>query len=514
MEITVSLAPRKYQSAIAESILPDKNSLVVLPTGLGKTLIALLVLKEKLKQGKCAILAPTKPLAKQHYETILRLTDAKPESASLISGEISPKKRAGLWASQICISTPQTLKNDLEAGRAQFDFSYILLDEAHRSIGNYAYTYIASKAHENKCLVVGLTASPGSDRKKIQEIVDALAVSNVQIRTEEDEDVKPYLQEMKASFIPVKLPPELLEISKSLKEMMKKESEALANFGYPVRMSSKKALLDMRARLFSSNSPSKFGALSHYSTMFNLVHLSELLETQGVKTFGNYLEKLKEKKETKAILRILGNPKIKQMHSSLHLLPEHPKMKKLVELVLARPKEKIIVFVQYRDQISQVVRELRKNGILAERFVGKKDGVTQKEQAETILRFRNSEFQVLVASSIGEEGLDIPAVDTVIFFEPIPSAIRTIQRRGRAGRAKAGNVLVLFTEDTKDEAFFWSARRKEKNMKRIVKGMQIATEAKSKSAGSEGLAELARPKTTQDPRLKKSCQSRMTDFLG
>ena len=70
----------------------------------------------------------------------------------------------------------------------------------------------------------------------------------------------------------------------------------------------------------------------------------------------------------------------------------------------------------------------------------------------------------IVATSIGEEGLDIPQVDLVVFYEPVPSEIRTIQRRGRTGRSAAGRVVMLVTKDTRDEAYFYSARRKERKM--------------------------------------------------
>ena len=52
----------------------------------------------------------------------------------------------------------------------------------------------------------------------------------------------------------------------------------------------------------------------------------------------------------------------------------------------------------------------------------------------------SSSTSSLVATSIAEEGLDIPEVDLVVFYEPIPSEIRYIQRRGRTGRKTAGNV--------------------------------------------------------------------------
>jgi ERCC4-related helicase len=94
---------------------------------------------------------------------------------------------------------------------------------------------------------------------------------------------------------------------------------------------------------------------------------------------------------------------------------------------------KAIVFTQYRDTAQHIVDILNSNGIKASRFVGqaKKQGdvgMKQEEQGQVLESFRKGEFSVLVATSIAEEGLDIPEVDLVIFYEPIPSEIRYIQR--------------------------------------------------------------------------------------
>ena len=165
------------------------------------------------------------------------------------------------------------------------------------------------------------------------------------------------------------------------------------------------------------------------------------------------------------------------------------------------------MFAQYRDQVKAIVGALRENGFSAERFVGKKEGVTADEQKRTIARFSAGEFDVMVATSIGEEGLDIPSVDTVVFFEPIPSEIRSIQRRGRAGRLRAGRVVVLITTGTRDEAYFHSSRKKEENMKRIVGRMQRQFSAIPKKEGlqketppAESAADAKHTKQPSPPR--------------
>ena len=61
------LEKRTYQFSIAMRAL-DGNTLVVIPTGLGKTAIALIVAASRLYStgGKVLMLAPTKPLVEQH----------------------------------------------------------------------------------------------------------------------------------------------------------------------------------------------------------------------------------------------------------------------------------------------------------------------------------------------------------------------------------------------------------------------------------------------------------------
>ncbi len=131
-------------------------------------------------------------------------------------------------------------------------------------------------------------------------------------------------------------------------------------------------------------------------------------------------------------------------------------------------KESVIIFAQYRSTTRRLTDILKGNGIEAREFVGRKGGVTQAQQHETIEAFRRGDFRVLVATSIGEEGLDIPSVDAVIFYEPIPNEIRNIQRKGRAGRMKFGQVMIIVANKTKDETYLFISRLREKRMKENV----------------------------------------------
>ena len=95
-------------------------------------------------------------------------------------------------------------------------------------------------------------------------------------------------------------------------------------------------------------------------------------------------------------------------------------------------------------------------------------GMDQKKQTEVLDRFRDGQFSVLVSSSIGEEGLHVPDVDLVIFYEAVPSEIRSIQRRGRTGRTRPGRVIILLAEGTIDEGYYYSSINREKFMKTLV----------------------------------------------
>jgi Fanconi anemia group M protein len=503
------LAPRPYQSAIADSALRNGNTLVVLPTGLGKTLIAFLVIQERVRAGRVFFLAPTKPLVRQHYQSFLAQTSFPEQETALITGEVPPRRRAELWRRRVCFSTPQTLQNDLLSHRTSASSSLCIIDEAHRAIGRYAYTFIAAKCSEAGALILGLTASPGGDRKRIQEIVDALGIQNIEIRTAEDADVSPYAKRLEVSYVRVPLGQRFSEVRRQLRMMLEDNVKWLSGLGFHAPTKSKKGLVDLRAKILRAPERVKYPALSYYATIFNLVHMLELIETQGLATFLAYVRKLEGRADTKAKRRLLSDERFRIALQLCEQGGEHPKLGELLKLIARHRQEKIIIFAQYRTQVQTIVDALRAEGYRAERFLGKKDGVTAEEQRKTIDAFRRGDFDILAATSIGEEGLDIPSVDTVVFFEPIPSEIRSIQRRGRAGRLKAGKVFVLITEGTKDEASFHSARKKEESMRRIVGRMQ------SQFSGQKG-APPAR-KTQGAPSEKQqampaSKQSKLTDY--
>ncbi|AJC72358.1 DEAD/DEAH box helicase [Thermococcus guaymasensis DSM 11113] len=495
------IEPRVYQEVIYARC-KERNCLVVLPTGLGKTLIAMLIADYRLSKygGKVLFLAPTKPLAVQHAESFRRLFNLPPEKINVLTGELSPEKRAELWRkSMVITATPQTVENDILTGRISLeDVVLLVVDEAHRAIGNYAYVFIAKEYLKTAKhpLVLGLTASPGSDEEKIREIVENLGVEHIEVRTESSPDVKPYVHRIAFDWVRVELPGIYKEVRKILREMLRDSLKPLADAGLVSSSSpdiSKREVLQAGSKINQAMAKGDYsiGYLKkHQAKAMKLHHAIELLETQGLTALRNYLKKLREDR-SKSGRELMEDPRMRKVIYLLvqakELGLDHPKMEKLKEIVKKqlekKSSSKIIVFTNYRDTGKKIVEELRALGIPAERFIGQASrgedrGMSQREQKAILDRFSRGEFNVLVATSVGEEGLDVPEVDLVVFYEPVPSAIRSIQRRGRTGRHRPGKVVILMAKGTRDEAYYWSSRRKEKGMfeaiKRIARELEKA----------------------------------------
>jgi len=488
------LKPRLYQEKIL-STASQKNTLVVLPTGLGKSLIAKLLALHRIKKrpnSKIIFFAPTKPLAAQH----LKLFD----DAILLTGTINPNNRIKYYEqSQIIISTPQGFENDLINKRISLEnVSLIIFDEAHHATGNYSYNFIANEYKKIKDhLILGLTASPGSTQETIEEVMDNLGIEAIEYRTKEDVDVKPYVQETDLTYIYVNFPAHMRKIKDSFDICTKNRIRQLQSLKLFVGKMyvTKKEILGTQARIHGLIAKGQmesvhYQAISTLAQLTKIQHALELLETQGISQLNTYLEKIFYTDKTKAAQSLISDSDFK---TAFHLVQKlndakisHPKLEKLDELIqqTKKPGFKAIIFTQFRDSAKNILERLNlQEGIDARLFVGqaKKNGsgLSQKKQIEMLEKFSKNEFNILVSSSVGEEGLDIPSVDEVIFYEPVPSAIRAIQRRGRTGRLDKGAIYVLTTKGTRDEAYKWSAYHKEKNQYTILEKLKKTRDVKT-----------------------------------
>jgi Fanconi anemia group M protein len=255
----------------------------------------------------------------------------------------------------------------------------------------------------------------------------------------------------------------------------------------PPRYASRKDLLaageELRNKLEQATEKERgmiYYDIINQALSMTLFHMLELLETQGIHTLKDFVENIEKDRKTKKSYSILvKDPEYLALKSLMDQKPViHPKITLLGETVKEQitgtPSSRMLIFTQYRSTASHLVDSLSNiDGVKVARFVGQAskyadEGLSQSEQAERLEMLRNGELNILVSTSIGEEGLDIPAVDHVIFYEPIPSAIRYIQRRGRTGRRTSGKVTILAAEDSLDIAYYHSSKRKTEKMKRIV----------------------------------------------
>jgi ERCC4-related helicase len=487
-----------FQLDLARIAISD-DLLVVLPTGLGKTVVAALAAAEVLRRGsgKVLVLAPTRPLVLQHADAFRSWFSSL--RTAKFTGTVRRTVREGAWeGADAVFATPELVDHDLAAGRYSLtDVGLIVFDEAHHAVGNYAYVPVASRFRSDRrpgAHLLGLTASPGGEQARIDEVVGVLGVRRVEARHRDEEGVREYVQPVDLEYRWVDLPPELQSIQETLRTANLAEGRVLQKMGYlrkkPLSSLSVKDLVALRAEVFARPGPMtrKFGPLFHQLILLHLHHALERLETQGVDPFVQYVERVGAKEKLgrgdKAFLKLPAVEKAlreaKEILATAHS-SSHPKIEALLALLqeeFERPRDRpprVLVFAQFRDTIQGIRAAVDGRGWSAGRFVGQSTrdaddpGMRQAEQSAVLREFREGRFPILVASSVAEEGLDVPDVDLVVFFESVPSEIRAIQRRGRTGRSSLGRVVLLLTRETRDVGYQKAEQRREEAMVRIVR---------------------------------------------
>ena len=499
-----SIELRSYQKNIADSA-QRRNTMVILPTALGKTVISLLVCADMLynyRDKRILVMAPTRPLVSQHMKYFSSVLKISEENIASVTGKILPYARRAVWDRtdiRLMFATPEVVKNDLEEGRLNLkDFGLLVFDEAHRAMKEYAYTSIAKEyIKQSSCpYILAMTASPGAERKRIQEVCNNLLIEHIEYRSEDDPDVKPYVNAIDVKWEWLDLPEEFRYIVSILRSMLEERIKWLIRNGLimkGIKWVFKRDLIELgealRYKLELTMEEQRgllYIAILNQSSALTLMYCLELIESQGSYSLKAFLDRIDEDGSNAHTL-LLKDPRMMEIKTLVEgIVKEHPKILHLLQLIKDHHhhelsstinnvtnspnlKSKILVFTQYRDTAKHIVEVLEKNDIKTSRFVGQAkrtgdEGMKQDEQAAVLDSFRNSDFDVLVATSIAEEGLDIPEVDLVIFYEPISSEIRYIQRRGRAGRKSSGSVIILATKDTIDMRHLYASKMRVEKM--------------------------------------------------
>ncbi|MFB6298622.1 MAG: DEAD/DEAH box helicase [Salinirussus sp.] len=492
------LERRAYQHRLAAAASED-HTLVCLPTGLGKTAVSLLVTADRLAGvgGTALLLAPTKPLVAQHADFYREALTIPDEEVVVFTGEVSPADRAAVFEqARVVVATPQVVENDLVGNRISLaSVTHLTFDECHRATGDYAYNYIAERYHADadRPLVTGMSASPGDDEEAILTVCENLGLGRVEVMTADDADVAEYTHETSVEWERVDLPETVERIRDALNEVIRDRLTQLKELGVTSTTqpdASEREIRKTQGRLqelMDNDQSEGYEGMSLLAEVRKLRTAVTYVETQSVESFRRYMERQREAARSsgasKADQRLVSDPKVRR---AVRLAGEyddlHPKFRRarirIARTLGIQDGERVIVFTESRDTAETLTEFLGEHFDVA-RFVGQSDtegseGMTQTEQQETLDRFRAGEFDVLVSTSVAEEGLDVPEVDLVLFYEPVPTAIRAIQRKGRTGRGSEGAVVVLLAEDTRDEAYFWKARQDQERMERELRGLQEA----------------------------------------
>ncbi len=482
---------RAYQLEAVDVAL-SSSTLLVLPTAAGKTAVAWMAIAEMLDRtnGWALMIAPTAALVKQHFDDLELVFDKDLTKPISMSGAIPPSKREGMWnKGRLVVSTPQVVRNDVNRGLLDLsDCCLLIIDEAHHSTGERAEAQVADLYLElaNEPLILGMTASPGSNTEKVEEICNRLRVGRIHLRTSEDNMLSEHLANLDIEELKVRVPDEIRELAEPLvrwQESIVERERRLGRYVMPGAVTHRGLANAMeRANLaVRRGQADAYGSMSRIGLAMSLHHLINHLLCQGLAAAKEFLDRKEtgedaEKKNTRNLLR---DSRIRSLRDSLEEMPEsHSKVGAVRRLVRERirrdPESRIIVFATYRDTVSALetallnLKDVRPIQFIGQSKRGSGTGLTPKQQVERIESFRSGEGNVLIATSVGEEGLDIPTADLVIFYEPVASEIRTIQRRGRTGRQRDGDVVVLIAEDTRDEGARAAAIRREQNMHRAV----------------------------------------------
>ncbi|KAK6586604.1 hypothetical protein PZA11_001661 [Diplocarpon coronariae] len=509
---------RDYQFSIVKHGLFN-NLLVALPTGLGKTFIAATIMYNFFrwtKDAQIVFVAPTKPLVAQQVKACFSIVGIPRSQTTMLTGEQPPALRAEEWnVKRVFFMTPQTLHNDLTSGIADpKKIALLVVDEAHRATGKYAYCTVVTflRRFNQSFRVLALTATPGASVEAIQEVIDNLEISKVEIRTEESIDIQQFVHRRNIDQVIIDPSDEIIMVkelfSKALQPLLNQLCAQNAYYNKDPMSLTTFGLLQARTRWMAdagrnANIGLKGMMIALFAILSSLAHSIKLLNFHGIGPFYQVINAFRTEVEdgrrpSKYKSQVIQSPDFVKMMDRIRLwlskddFVGHPKLTYLCDTILnhfldagegrlgedAPPSStRAIVFAEFRDSAEEICRVLNKHGpmIRSSVFVGQADskrseGMNQTKQQETIDAFKAGKFNVLVATSIGEEGLDIGQVDLIVCFDASCSPIRMLQRMGRTGRKRAGHIVLLLMRGKEEDAFAKAKDNYEQMQKMISSG--------------------------------------------
>ncbi|KPV72543.1 uncharacterized protein RHOBADRAFT_39117, partial [Rhodotorula graminis WP1] len=478
---------RVYQYNIVSRALFE-NTLVSLPTGLGKTFIAAVVMLNFYRwypRGKVLFLAPTRPLVTQQIKACHYIAGIPQNDCIELTGGTPAKLRSVGWLTKrVIYSTPQTVERDLAKGRLDpRDVTCIVVDEAHRASGDYSYCGVVRymMCRNPHFRVLALTATPGSRGEAVQEVIDNLHIGRIEVRADDSLDIRQYVHKKSFDLCVLPLGPQLGALRDKWAGLMKQYIQPL----YASRLlwsqdavmlspfAVQQAYQKINQLPGGRKDNGKFFPM--IKTLAMMARAMEYLVVQSVTSFLSIVKDV-EGAGSKNLVNSSGFREVLRDTDALRSRAGyvgHPKMEKLRSMCIEhftnaqherdeytgeRRETRVMIFCNFRAVVEEIVECLNTQRplIKATPFVGQASskgskGKSQKEQLETIRKFKRGDYNVLVATSIGEEGLDIGEIDLIVCYEANKSPIRMLQRVGRTGRARDGHIIVLMAEGREEK---------------------------------------------------------------
>ncbi|XP_053701979.1 Fanconi anemia group M protein [Synchiropus splendidus] len=520
---------REYQLKISEAAL-FQNTLVCLPTGLGKTFVASVVMYNFYRwypSAKIVFMAPTKPLVAQQIEACFHVMGIPQVHMAELTGTTAAKQRQEQWKSKrVFFLTPQVMVNDLARDTCPAQqVKCLVIDEAHKALGNHAYCQVIRQlaSQTQQFRVLALSATPGSDVKAIQSVISNLLISHLELRSEESPDLQAYSHQRSVEKMVVPLGETLTGYQNLYLQILEKFTSRLvqnrAMTHKDLRTLTKYQMILARDQ-FRKNPPShiqgpQLGMLEgDFALCISLCHGYELLLQTGLRSFFLYLQGIMDgsREMSRARNELQRTPMFLSLYQEMEAMfatpaagieagpgptepfvYSHPKLEKLQEVVLQHFKDanmneaaagsglqhassRVMIFSSFRDSVQEIATMLNRHSPLIRvmTFMGQSStgkgvkGFTQKEQLEVIQKFRQGDFNTLVSTCVGEEGLDIGEVDLIICFDAQKSPIRLVQRMGRTGRQRHGRIVVILTEGREERTYNTSQSNRRSVVKSIV----------------------------------------------
>ncbi|XP_070776576.1 Fanconi anemia group M protein [Enoplosus armatus] len=515
---------REYQLKISEAAL-FQNTLVCLPTGLGKTFIASVVMYNFYRwypSGKIVFMAPTKPLVAQQIEACYKVMGIPQAHMAELTGSTAAKQRQEVWRTKrVFFLTPQVMVNDLsrETCPAQ-QVKCVVIDEAHKALGNHAYCQVIRQLGSQtlQFRILALSATPGGDTKSVQSVISNLLISHIELRSDESPDIRAHSHQRSVDKVVVPLG-EVLSAHQArylqvLEKFMSRLVQNRVMAHKDLRTLSKYQLILARDQfrknpLPNIKSPQQGMLEGDFALCISLYHGYELLMQMGLRSLFFYIQGIMDgsREMSRARNELQRTPTFMDLYHEMEAMflnpsagPDepfvysHPKLEKLEEVVLQHFRlwaessadsngsglqevsTRVMIFSSFRESVQEIAAMLNRHAPLIRvmTFMGQASagkgvkGFTQKEQLEVVHRFRQGGFNTLVSTCVGEEGLDIGEVDLIVCFDAQKNPIRLVQRMGRTGRKRQGRIVVILAEGREERTYNQSQSNKRSVYKSII----------------------------------------------